>query len=46
MIAVFLLGMEGILKIIRANEKTVDFAGLPFLVAVGAPLFYHPLLAT
>ena len=43
MIAVFLLGMEGILKIIGANEKTVDFARVYLsCVAVGAPFIILP----
>ena len=41
-----LLGMEGILKIIGANEKTIDFAGLPFCIAVEAFYYFTTLLAS
>lgn len=43
MMTIFLLGMDGILSIIGANEKTVDFARIYLTyVAVGAPFVILP----
>lgn len=44
MIAMFLLGMDGILRVIGTNDKTMDYARIYLTcVAVGAPLVILPV---